>query len=116
MLRAKLHGATITDSNILYEGSITLGEDLLKASGMLRLEKVDIYNITNGNRFSTYIIAGKEKEVIINGAAARLVQKNDKIIVCAYCQLSENETEAHRANVVSFKDSENTIKDVIQKR
>lgn len=85
-LRCKIHRATVTESNLNYEGSITISKELLDASSIDEFEKVDIYNITNGERFSTYVIADQENSgrICINGAGARLVQVGDKIIICSY--------------------------------
>lgn len=92
-LHAKLHRACVTGADLHYEGSIAIDKDLLRLAQMTPYEKVDIYNINNGQRFSTYIIeaAAGSKEVSLNGAAARMVQKGDRIIVCAYRHYSMDE-------------------------
>src|SRR5471032_1573714 len=89
MMKAKLHRATVTQADLDYEGSIAIDQDLLDASGILPNEQVDVLNIATGDRFTTYVIeAPRGSRVIgVNGAAARLVQKNDKVIVVAYCQM-----------------------------
>ena len=89
LMKAKLHRATVTQADLDYEGSIAIDRDLLEASGILPHEQVDVLNITNGARFTTYAIeAPRGSRVIgVNGAAARLVQKGDKLIVVAYCQI-----------------------------
>lgn len=86
VLYSKLHRATVTESNLNYEGSIGIDSNLLSISGIIQFDKVEIYNITNGERFSTYVIALPEnsKSISINGAGARLVQPGDKIIICKY--------------------------------
>lgn len=86
MLKSKIHRATITDANVDYEGSITIDSGLLRRAGIEEYEKVEIYNITNGERFSTYAIKGEEGsgEVCVNGAAAKKVNIGDKVIVCCY--------------------------------
>jgi len=86
MLKSKIHRATVTDSNLDYEGSITIDENLMILAKILYFEKVDIYNINNGNRFSTYATVGKRNSGIIclNGAAARNVSKGDLIIIVSY--------------------------------
>ena len=86
MLRAKLHRARVTATEIDYEGSIAIDEDLMDAVGILAFEQVHIYNINTGNRFITYAITGERGSGIIsvNGAAARLVQINERIIIAAY--------------------------------
>lgn len=96
MLKSKIHRATVTGCDISYEGSITIDPVLIEAAGMLPYEQVDVLNITNGARFTTYIIKGKKRgngDMIINGAAARLVQKGDMVIVCTYAQMSEAEAK-----------------------
>lgn len=89
MLKAKLHRATVTGADLHYEGSIGIDRDLLDASGMLPHEQVDVFNINSGTRFTTYIIEAPRGsgDIAVNGAAARLVQTGDKIIVVAYCQI-----------------------------
>ena len=101
MLKSKLHRARVTATEIDYEGSIAIDEDLLDRVGILPLEQVHIYNINTGNRFITYVIAGERGSVIfsINGAAARLAQINDRIIVVAYGMIDTNQ-ESHKAQVV----------------
>lgn len=109
MLRAKLHRATVTDADLNYEGSISIDPKLYKAAGMLEYEKVDVLNITNGARLTTYIIDGKEGEVCLNGAAARLAHKGDKVIICTYCSLDMEEAQNHKPNVILLDDG-NRIK------
>lgn len=86
LLKSKIHRATITDANVGYEGSITIDARLLKLANITEYEKVDIYNITNGERFSTYVIKGEEGkgDICVNGAAAKKVNIGDKIIICCY--------------------------------
>ena len=110
MLRAKLHRGTVTDADLNYEGSISIDPKLYKAAGMLEYEKVDVLNITNGARLTTYIINGKEGEICLNGAAARLAHKGDKVIICTYCTLDLDEAENHKPNVILL-DENNKIKD-----
>jgi len=109
MLRAKLHRGTVTDADLNYEGSISIDPKLYKAAGMLEYEKVDVLNITNGARLTTYIINGKEGEICLNGAAARLAHKGDKVIICTYCSLDMDEAENHKPNVILL-DENNQIK------
>ncbi len=106
MLHSKIHRATVTDANLDYVGSITIDSAILKAANMRVGQKVDIVNVNNGERFSTYIIPGiaGEKEFCLNGAAARKVHKGDKIIVIAYTQLSEEEADEYRPKVVILDD------------
>lgn len=114
MLRSKLHRATVTDADINYEGSISIDPKLYKAVGMLEFEKVDVLNINNGARLTTYIINGKEGEICLNGAAARLAQKGDKVIICSYCSLELEEAQNYVPQVVLL-DDDNNIKQKISK-
>lgn len=113
-LRAKIHRARVTRSDLDYEGSITVDRDLLEAAGLLPLEEVDVYNITRGTRFSTYCISGApgRGEIGVNGAAAHLAGIGDLVIVCAYCQLDREDVPAHRARVVLL-DSDNRVREVL---
>lgn len=110
MLRTKIHRATVTGADLNYEGSVSVCPDLIKASGLLINERVDIYNCTNGARFSTYVIKGNKKEICLNGAAARHVQKGDLVIICSYCGLSFEEAPKHKPTVV-FVDEKNRMKE-----
>lgn len=101
MMRAKIHRARVTDANLNYVGSITLGRELLKASGLLEFEKVDIVNVNNGERFSTYIIAGdKTGEVCLNGAAARKVAVGDVVIIISYAQVEAPQAQSWQPRIV----------------
>lgn len=95
MLKAKLHRGTVTEANINYTGSITIDSYLLKESGILPMEKVQVVNINNGERFETYVIEGEEHSGVIclNGAAARLVLPGDKVIIMAYVLCTQEEAE-----------------------
>jgi aspartate 1-decarboxylase len=110
MLRTKIHRATVTEADLNYEGSISICPDLIKSSGLLINERVDIYNCNNGARFSTYVITGKKGEICLNGAAARHVQKGDLVIICSYCGLSLEEAKKHKPTVV-FVDAKNKLKE-----
>jgi len=99
-LKSKLHRATVTDADLNYEGSISIDPKLCERAGFYKFEKVEIYNCNNGARFSTYVIHGKEGEVCLNGAAARMAQKGDLVIICSYVDLDTNEIEGHKANIV----------------
>jgi aspartate 1-decarboxylase len=104
LLKSKIHRATVTGCNIGYEGSITIDPVLLEAANMLPNEQVDVLNINNGARFTTYTIVSKKRgsgEVTINGAAVRLVQPGDLVIICAYAQMNEVEAKKHKPIVVS---------------
>ncbi len=113
MLYSKLHRATVTDANLNYVGSITIDEDLLDAAKLRVGQKVEIVNINNGERFSTYTIKGKRgsKDMCLNGAAARKVEVGDKIIVIAYASYHTNELENYKPYVVLLDDN-NDIKEI----
>ena len=106
MLKAKLHRGTVTEANINYTGSITIDSYLLKESGILPLEKVQVVNINNGERFETYVIEGEAHSGVIclNGAAARLVLPGDKVIIMAYGLYSQEEAENLNAPVFLLND------------
>ena len=110
MLKGKIHRATVVQAELDYVGSITVDEDLLDASGIHEYELVQIVDVNNGNRFETYTIAGERGNgmICLNGAAARQVQVNDKIIIMCYAQMDENELKSHAPKVV-FVDDENKI-------
>ena len=95
MLKAKIQKLTVTETNLEYEGSLTLDEDLMKAVDMLPFEKVHVYNISNGERFSTYLIKGLRGSgsVGVNGAAVHTAEKGDKLIVVSYVVLEEEEID-----------------------
>lgn len=116
MLYSKIHRATVTDANLNYVGSITVDEELLEASKMRVGQKVEILNINNGERFSTYIILGERgrRDICLNGAAARKVHKGDKIIIVAYATYNDAELENYKPTVVLL-DDENSITDIIEK-
>lgn len=110
MLKGKIHRATVKQAALDYVGSITIDVDLLEASGIIEYEKVQIVDVNNGARFETYAIAGERGSgmICLNGAAARCVQPNDKIIIMCYCDMNEEEAKAHNPKVV-FVDDENKI-------
>ncbi len=110
LLKAKIHRAVVTQADLDYVGSITIDADLLDESGIMEYEKVEIADIDNGNRFETYTIAGEAGSGVIclNGAAARLVNIGDKIIIMAYAQLTPDEARDHKPTVL-FVDEDNRI-------
>ncbi len=112
MLKAKIHRATVTDADLNYTGSVSIDPALCEAVGLREFEKVDVLDINNGARLTTYVILGGPGEVCLNGAAARLVQKGDHVIICAYAQFEENELEGFRPKVV-LVDDKNQITDHI---
>jgi aspartate 1-decarboxylase len=106
MMKAKLHRATVTQADLEYEGSIAIDRNLLDASGILPHEQVDVLNITTGARFTTYAIEAPRgsRTIGVNGAAARLVQSGDKVIVVTYCQLDASEARNYAPQVVLLDD------------
>lgn len=114
MFKAKLHQMKVTESNLHYEGSITIDRDLLDEAGILPYEKVQVLNITNGSRLETYTIAGERGSRVccLNGAAARLTQVGDRIIVISYAEMTPEEAGNHKPRVVVV-DENNEPKTVI---
>ncbi len=112
LLKAKIHRATVTQADLDYEGSISIDAALIKAAGFLLHEQVDIYNISNGKRFTTYVIEAPEHSgmIQINGAAAHLVSPGDLVIICAYAHMSQEEAAIHRPTVV-LVDEKNHVKE-----
>ncbi len=108
MLKSKIHRATVTQADLHYVGSITIDADLLRAADLLPGEKVDVVDINNGNRLSTYVIAGPAGSGVIgiNGAAARLVAPGDLVIIIAYAHLSQDLLDDHQPRIV-FVDERN---------
>ena len=102
MLKGKIHRATVTEADLNYIGSLTLDEDLMDAAGFREYEKIQVLDITNGNRIETYIICGTRGsgKVCINGAAAHLIHKDDLVIIVAYCRLDDSEAQYHEPNIV----------------
>ena len=114
LLKSKIHKATVTGADIDYEGSISIDPNICREADLVEFEKVEIYNVTNGNRFSTYVIYGKEKEISLNGAAARLVQKGDKVIIASYSNYNEAEIKNHRPTVL-LMNKDNSINQILKK-
>jgi aspartate 1-decarboxylase len=114
MLNAKIHRARVTEANLNYVGSITIDEDTIDAVGMVANEKVQIVNNNNGARFETYIIAGERGSgvVCLNGAAARLVQEDDVIIILTYTLIAEEEVASHKPKI-AIMDENNKIVDIL---
>lgn len=110
MLKAKIHRATVTQAELDYVGSITVDMDLLEQAGILEYEKVQIVDVNNGSRFETYTIAGERGSGVmcLNGAAARMVQTGDKIILMAYAQVTPEEASELRPTVL-FVDEKNKV-------
>jgi aspartate 1-decarboxylase len=114
MLRAKIHMATVTESNIAYEGSITIDEAILKEAGMLPYEQVMISNVNNGERFETYIIPGKKNSggICLNGPTARKGVVGDKVIIFCYSYFEENEIHNSNPKIVHV----NTKNQIVRKK
>lgn len=112
MLKSKLHRAVVTQADLNYEGSIGIDGELLDAAGIREFEQVDVLNIHNGHRFTTYAIRMPEgsRQITINGAAARLAQPGDLVIVCAYVALTEQEAAIHQPRVL-LMDADNRVKE-----
>ncbi len=102
LLKSKIHRATVTDSNLHYEGSLTVDADLLRAADIIQYEQIKIYNVSNGERFDTYAIPGFAGggEICLNGAAARKGTKGDLIIIASYANYDESEVVNHQPKVV----------------
>ncbi len=111
VLKSKIHRATVTQSELDYIGSVTIDAELLDAAGIYEYEKVQIVDINNGSRFETYVIAGGcgTGVICLNGAAARCVQINDKIIIMAYMQMTPNELKENPPKVVFVNDDNKII-------
>jgi aspartate 1-decarboxylase len=110
MLRGKLHQARVTHAVLNYEGSCGIDQDFLDAAGIVEYEAIDIYNIENGERFSTYAISGERgsRMISLNGAAARKAAVGDRIIICAYGPMTEDEVAQHKPRLV-YLDAQNNI-------
>jgi len=113
MLKSKIHRATVTCSNVDYEGSVAIDEALMEAAGIYPFEQVQIYNINNGNRLTTYAIKGERGSgvISINGAAAHLAKKGDLVIIASYSSVDELEAAGH-VPVLVYVDKNNAIKKV----
>lgn len=111
-LYSKIHRATVTDANLNYVGSITIDKGLLDAANMKEWQKVEILDVNNGERFQTYIISGEENSgcICLNGAAARKVQKGDKVIIVTYAQMDESEAKTHKPTIVIVDDNNKIVK------
>ena len=115
-LRSKIHRVTVTEADLNYEGSITIDPVLLEAADIAPFELVDIYNITNGNRLATYAILGERGsgEICINGAAARLVDPKDTVIICCYGQFHVDELKEHKVRVVHVNETNEITETLIK--
>ncbi|MAZ93622.1 MAG: aspartate 1-decarboxylase [Bacteroidales bacterium] len=111
VLKSKIHRATVTEADLNYIGSIAIDEDLMDAANMIENEKVSIYNITNGERFSTYVIRGERKSGIIslNGAAAKKVSVSDLVIIVSYASMDFEKAKTFKPSIL-FPDDKNRLK------
>jgi aspartate 1-decarboxylase len=102
ILRCKLHRATVTECDLHYQGSLAIDADLIRAAGLLVNEHIEVYNIDNGERFTTYVIEGKAGSgaIALNGAAARKACVGDRIIICSYATMTAEEAKTHKPRVV----------------
>ena len=110
MLRAKVHRITVTECDVEYEGSLTLDRDLMDACGMVPFERIDVYDVDNAARFSTYLIEGPRGSgaCCVNGAAARLVERGHRVIVASYCSVEDADLAAHVPKI-ALVDAENRL-------
>jgi len=113
LLKSKIHRAKVTDANIDYEGSITIDGYLMDLADLKEYEQVDIYNISNGKRFTTYVIEGSRNsgDICINGAAAHLASAGDLVIIANYAVYDQNEVNSHKPKLI-YVDDHNMVKDV----
>ncbi len=112
LLKAKLHNAHVTHAELEYDGSCAIDQNLLDLTGLVEFEQIQIYNITNGERFTTYIIAGEAGSGIIsmNGAAAHKASPGDRVIICAYGLFDASEMQQHKPKLVYLDDSNSVVK------
>ncbi|SET51268.1 aspartate 1-decarboxylase [Paenibacillus sp. NFR01] len=112
MMKSKIHRATVTEANLNYVGSITIDEDLMEAADLLENEKVQIVDNNNGSRLETYVIPGPRGSGVIclNGAAARLVQPGDTVIIISYAVVSSDELAGHKPTVVFVDENNKPVK------
>jgi aspartate 1-decarboxylase len=117
MMKSKIHRATVTEANLNYVGSITIDQDILDAVDLLENEKVQIVNNNNGARLETYVISGRRGSGVIclNGAAARLVQPGDTVIIISYGVMSDEEARQHQP-IVALMDQDNKIVELIKEK
>lgn len=110
LLKSKIHKARITDVKLDYSGSLSIDKKLMETAGILPYEKIDVYNITNGNRFTTYAIPDEDGVICANGAAARLVFKGDEIIIVSYCLKNEQEAKEHKPIIIILNERNEIIR------
>lgn len=112
MLNGKIHRARVTDADLNYIGSVSIDPILMKAADIVSDEQVSVYNLMNGERFETYAIEGGEGQICLNGAAARLAQVGDRVIIVTYVDVEETEVPSHRPTVVVV-DEDNRVADAV---
>lgn len=110
LLKCKLHMARVTQSELWYDGSCAIDDELVRLSGLREFEKIDIYNVTNGERFSTYVLLATpgSRTISMNGAAARRVQVGDRVIIAAYARFRESEVDTFKPRLV-YLNEDNTV-------
>ncbi|NRA31469.1 MAG: aspartate 1-decarboxylase [Parvularculaceae bacterium] len=115
MLKAKLHQATLTMTDLHYEGSIAIDTELLEAAGILPHERVDVWNITNGARLTTYALPAEagSRQIMLNGAAARHAHTGDQVIIAAFCEVEAEEARDHKPTVVLMNE-DNSVKAILR--
>ncbi len=109
VFKSKIHRVTVTGADLNYMGSISIGKDLLDASGILEGEKVQIVNVNNGARLETYTIVGEQGKITLNGPAARLVEKDDVIIIVAYAYMTEQEYKDFKPTIIFPNEKTNLL-------
>jgi aspartate 1-decarboxylase len=109
MCKSKIHRATVSDTNINYEGSITIDVRLMELAGIQEFEQVHVVNVNNGSRFETYVMKGKKGDIILNGAAARLAVRGDKVIIIAYGYMKMNKAKGHIPRIVLVNEQNEPI-------
>ncbi len=112
MLKGKIHRAVVSQAELNYVGSITIDEDLMEAAGILEYEQVQIVDVENGSRFETYVIAGERGSgmICLNGAAARMVQLGDHVIIMCYASMTPHEAQQHKPKVVFVNDQNHIVR------
>lgn len=109
VLASKIHRAVVTDANLNYVGSISIGKELIKAANLTQFQKVEILNVNNGERFATYVIEGKKGEICLNGAAARKVCVGDVVIIVAYASMKFKKAKEFKPKVVHVNEKNEIV-------
>lgn len=111
LLKSKIHRGTVTEANLAYEGSLTLDPEFMREADLVPYEKVHVVNINNGARFETYVIKGQPgtKTICLNGAAARLGQIGDQVIIMSYARMSESEASQHQPTIVLLDENNDIV-------